>query len=121
MSLITKARIEFEDYLRWHPATRHLLHRRALCKALWRDSQGASAILHSVDRLCAATRLAPSSKTMQHADELILECIRPLDVSEVDWREFVPYVERRRIEKAVLLKPRIGPAEKGVVFVSFEE
>ncbi len=30
-------------------------------------------------------------------------------------------VERRRIEKAVVLKPSLGPREKGVVFISFED
>src|ERR1019366_6078529 len=113
MTLITRARLEVEDYLQWHPATRDLLHHRALRKVRMRKSQDTSAILHSVEQLCAATRLAPNSEAMQQAEEMILECIRPLDMSKVDWREFVPGVERRRIEKAVVLKPRIGPMEKG--------
>jgi glycosyltransferase involved in cell wall biosynthesis len=121
MSLITRARLEAEDYLRWHPVTRILLHNRALRKARWRKAQDTNAILRSVDQLCAATRLAPNAEAMEEAEEMILEYIEPLDLSKVDWREFVPGIESRRIEKAVVLKPRIGPMEKGVVFVSFED
>jgi glycosyltransferase involved in cell wall biosynthesis len=58
---------------------------------------------------------------MQKAEGIIHDRIRSLDMSRVDWREFVPDVQRRRIEKAVVLKPCIGPKEKGVVFISFED
>jgi glycosyltransferase involved in cell wall biosynthesis len=120
VSLITRARLEAEDYLRWHPVTRDLLHHRTLRKAR-RKSQDTNAILHSVGQLCAATRLAPNSEAMQQAEEMIIERIRALDMSKVNWQDFVPDVERRRIERAVVLKPRIGPKEKGVVFISFED
>src|SRR5882762_12042868 len=120
MNLFIRARLEVEDYLRCHPATRTLLHHGALREARWRKSQDTSAILRSVEQLCAATRHAPNSEAMLQAEKMILECVRTLDMSKIDWREFVPGVDRRRIEKAVVLKPRIGPMEKGVVFVSFE-
>jgi hypothetical protein len=55
MSLITRARIEVEDYLRWHPATRNILH-HALRKAPILKSQDTSAVLRSVVQLCAAAR-----------------------------------------------------------------
>jgi glycosyltransferase involved in cell wall biosynthesis len=121
MSLITRARLELENYLRWNPAARILLHHRALRKARLGKSQDIRAILGSIGQLCAAARFAPNPETMRQAEEMILECIRPLDMSKVDWREAVPDVERRRIEKAVVLKPRIGPMEKGVVLISFED
>jgi glycosyltransferase involved in cell wall biosynthesis len=121
MSLITRARLEVEDYLRWNPVARILLHHRALRKARLGRSQKTSAILRSVDQLCAAARFAPNPEAMQRAEKMILECIRPLDLTKVDWREAVPNVERRRMGKAVVLKPRIGPMEKGVVLVSFED
>src|SRR6266853_4271476 len=121
MSLITRARLEAEDYLRWHPATRDLLHHRVMRKARRRESQDTNAILRSVDQLCAATRLAPNARAMQQSEEMILERIQPIDMSKVNWREYVPDVERRHVEKAVVLKPRIGPKEKGVVFISFED
>src|SRR6266849_9962420 len=111
MNLITRARLEAEDYLRWHPAMRDLLHHRVLRKARQRESQDTRAILRSVDRLCAATRLAVNSEAMQRAEEMILERIRSLDTSKVNWREVVPDVEKRRIERAVILKPIISPME----------
>jgi glycosyltransferase involved in cell wall biosynthesis len=121
MSLATRAKLEAEDYLRWHPATRGLVHRRTLRKAFLPKSQVTSAILRSIDQLCVATRVAPNSEAMQRAEEMILDGIRSLNMSNVNWRDFVPDVEKRRIERAVVLKPRIGPKERGVVFVSFED
>jgi glycosyltransferase involved in cell wall biosynthesis len=119
--LVTRTWLEVEDYLRWNPAARSLLHRRALRKAYLGKSQDASAILRSVDQLCAAARFAPDAQAMRQTEEMILECTRRLDMSKIDWREAVPNVERRQIEKSVILKPRISATEKGVVFVSFED
>src|SRR5579863_5905316 len=121
MSLIARSRLEAEDYLRWHPSARDLFRHRALHKARARQSTDISATLRSVEDLCAATRFALTDKEMLQTEEMIQECIRTLDLSKVDWREFVPEIEKRRIEKAVVLKPRVGLREKGVVFVSFED
>src|ERR1700691_5615497 len=92
-----------------------------MSKARWSGSRDMSAILRSMDQLCAAARFAPDSEAMQQAEEMIQEYVRPLDMSKVPWREFVPGVEKRHIEKAVILKPRISAKEKGVVFISFED
>jgi glycosyltransferase involved in cell wall biosynthesis len=121
MCLITRARLEVEDYLRWNPVARILLHHHALHKARLGKSLDARAILRSVDQACAAARLARDAKAMQKAEKLIFECLGRLDLSRVDWREAIPDIERRRIEKTVVLKPRIGPSERGVVFISFED
>ena len=120
MSMLKRIRLEAEDRLHWHTATRALFCHHALSKVRRLASQDIRGILHSIDQLCAAARLAPNAEAMQKAERRIHERIRLLDMSKVDWREYVPDVEQRSIEKAVVLKPYIGPREKGVVFISFE-
>src|SRR5580704_2763419 len=121
MSLVTRIRIETEDQLRWHPAARSVLCRRALRKAGCPTAPNSSATLQSINQLCAAARLAPNVEAMQRIETRIHERIRSLDLANVDWREVAPNIERRRIEKSVVLKPFRGPKEKGVVFISFED
>jgi hypothetical protein len=110
-----------ENYLRWSPATRTLLHHGALYNARLRKSPDANAILRSIDELCAAARFAPSAEAMRKTENVILESVGRLDLTKVDWREVIPDITKRRIAKAVVLKPRIGPMEKGVVLISFED
>jgi glycosyltransferase involved in cell wall biosynthesis len=121
MNLLTKVLLEGQDQLRRHPAARTALYYRALRKARSLKSRDARSILSSIEPLCSAARLAPSVVAMQKVEAIILERVGSVDLSKVDWREFVPSVERRRIEKAVVLKPCVGPKEKGVVLISFED
>src|SRR5262249_2774850 len=39
---------------------------------------------------------------------------------QLDWSEWVAGMDQRKIVKVAILKPYVGPHEKGVVFVSFE-
>lgn len=120
MSLVGRLRIEAEDQLRWNSAVRSLLCRRVLRKTSRERPANSRLTLQSVDQLCVAARLAPNIELMQRIERLIREHIRRLGLANVDWHEVVPNVERRRIEKSVVLKPYLGPKEKGVVFISFE-
>src|SRR6185436_10106051 len=43
-----------------------------------------------------------------------------LNGKNIDWREFEPSAEKRRIERATVLKPWVSEREKGVVIMSFE-
>jgi glycosyltransferase involved in cell wall biosynthesis len=120
MSLIGRLRIEAEDQLRWNSAVRTLLCRRALRKGSRVGPANSRLSLQFLDQLSTAARLAPNTEVMQHIESVIREHIRQLDFANVDWHEAVPNIERRRIEKSVVLKPYVGPKEKGVVFISFE-
>jgi hypothetical protein len=121
MRLITKTRLETENYLRRSPARRILLHHRTLYNARLGKSPDASAILVSVDQLCAAARFALNAEAMRQPGKMISESVERLDLTQVDCREVVPDITDRRIAKAVVLKPRIGPMEKVVVLISFED
>ncbi len=58
---------------------------------------------------------------MQRVEGHIRDCVASLDLSKVDWSEVLDGVDGRHICKSVVLKPTVGPNEKGVVFVSFED
>jgi glycosyltransferase involved in cell wall biosynthesis len=121
VSFISRFRIEALDQLRWHLAVRTLLCQLKLYQGRRLQSADSNSIVQSIERLCAAARLAPNVDLMQRAESLIRERISLLNLDKVNWPGFVPNVERRRIEKAVLLKPYLSPKEKGVIFISFEE
>ncbi len=105
--------LEIEDWLRYHPHIRH-----SICRyKLWR-SRGQDA--RSIVQLCAAARLADDEEFERQIQERIVERVRQLDPSQLDWSEFVPNFHDPRIYKAAILKPYLGPQEKGVLFISFE-
>src|SRR5262249_6544154 len=50
----------------------------------------------------------------------IVEAVAKLDLSQVDWSQFAADFRSGRVYKAAILKPHVGPSEKGVLFISFE-
>ena len=105
---LKRRRLEIEDWLRYHPRVR-----RAICQwKLWRG--------RSIVELCAAARLADDTVLEQQIQERIVAAVAQLDPGRLDWTEFVPDIGDPRIHKAAILKPFLGPSEKGVVFISFE-
>ena len=50
----------------------------------------------------------------------IVELVQQLDGGQLDWTEFAADFHDPRIHKAAILKPYVGPREKGVLFISFE-
>jgi glycosyltransferase involved in cell wall biosynthesis len=105
--------LEIEDWLRYHPRVR-----RSICRyKLWRTHSSDAS---SVVQLCAAARLADDDETERQIQERIVERVRLLDMSQLDWSDFAPDFRDPRIYKAAILKPYLGPNERGVVFISFE-
>ena len=120
MPVLPRLRIRSEDWLR-----HSRLARSALCryKAL-KDSPPArddpQAIARSIAQLCAMARLSNCDSAMRAIERTIDKRIDLLDGAPFDWNEFVPMVNERRMEKAVVLKPWISEREKGVVFISYD-
>lgn len=115
-----RLRLEAQDRLRYHPLVRRLLRR----VQLWRDRPPAAddpqAVARSIARLCAAARLAEGEPAEWRILERIRERVARLDESRLDWKEFQPEIDVPRVAKAVVLKPYLGPRERGVVYISFE-
>src|SRR6185295_6788336 len=49
------------------------------------------------------------------------ERITVLDERSIDLRHFIPHATDGKISKATFLKPYVGPLEKGIIFISFED
>ena len=112
--------LELEDHLHYLPAVR-----RSLCRCmLWRtsrpDPSDAQAVAREIVRLCTAARLAVDDRVLRPIEERIVALVGALDGGRIDWREFASDFDDPRISKAAVLKPYVGPNEKGVLFVSFE-
>lgn len=120
LSQFKRLRLEMEDRLRYSP-----LVRRAACRLkLWRTRTPAAddtqAIARTITALCTAARFADDAELERRLQERIASLVGQLDPNRLDWTEFIADFHDPRITKAAILKPWIGPREKGVLFVSFE-
>lgn len=119
-SLLRRFLTETEDWLRYQPTVRDFIGRYKAWqepRAVPRDHQ---TTVRSIKNLCAIARLLTSAAKIRHIEQRILERIATLDTAKVDWSEFVANVESRLINRAVILKPYVGPREPGVVYIGFE-
>jgi hypothetical protein len=113
LSFYKRKRVEVEDWLRYSPVVRG-----GICRwKLWRTR---AADAHAIVQLCAAARLTDNEPLERRIQDRIVEAIGRLDLARLDWPAFVPDFREPRISKAAILKPYVGPGEKGVVFISFE-
>lgn len=111
---------ETEDWLRYHPRVRDFLSLTKRWGDRLRPARDPQELARSIVRLCAAARLARDADTIQPLQRQIHERLAELNGRELDWGEFVAGIDDRRIVKAAILKPHVGPNEKGLVFISFE-
>ena len=116
---IKRFALEAEDRLRYHRLARSVLSRYNLWRAGAADGDGQDALVRSIKRCCAAARLAGSDEVEARIQARIVELVRRL-VS----RPFVTAIlgegNAVPIFRTAILKPCLGPREKGVVFISFE-
>jgi glycosyltransferase involved in cell wall biosynthesis len=117
---LQRLRIETEDWLRYHPRVRGSV---ALYKS-WRESnaipQDPQDLARSIHRLCAVARLAQSPDKVRSAEQRIHERLAQLDPARVDWSEFIPRIDSPLVPRGVILKPYVGPRERGVIHIAFE-
>jgi glycosyltransferase involved in cell wall biosynthesis len=119
--IIKRLRIELEDRLRYGPAVRSAMAGYCLLADHLRGAPDDQARARHVVRLCGAARLAPDGKILERIEKRILRHVDTLDAARLDWADFLPRVNDGRITKGAIIKPWVGPREKGVVFVSFED
>ncbi len=114
---LKRLRHECEDWLRYQPTVRRLLGTIDSCRDRLRSPRDTAGLVASIQRLCAAARMTADPRRLQ---ERIHERLAQLDVSQIDWPEIVPSFADGKLPKAAILKPYLGPDEKGVLYVSFE-
>src|SRR5947208_692499 len=107
-SFCKRWRVELEDWLRYHPRVRRLISRYKLWRTPRPDSNDAQAVARAIVQLCAAARLAEDVEQERHIQGRIVEMVRRLDGSRLDWTEFVPDFHDSRMYKAAILKPYVG-------------
>lgn len=112
--------IELEDRLRYSRIVRVALCRWKLATAPAAKGDDPQSLARAIDHLCLAARLAASPRQLLGVEARITPLAERLGSRSIDWREFEPEADSRRIQKAAVLKPFVGEREKGVVFVSFE-
>lgn len=118
---VKRCAIATEDWLRYHPVVRGVLSRYKLWTDRVAPCRSDQALARSIVKLCAAARLAPSDERVRRIQASIVERVGGLRRANVDWSEFVTHLDIPRIGRSVLLKPRLGPREKGVLFIAFEK
>jgi glycosyltransferase involved in cell wall biosynthesis len=120
MSLIKRLKLEFEDWMRYSPRIRRSLSRYQAWRTPDPDPHDTQAVARTIVRLCTAARLAEDVELERRIQERIVGLVKHLDQARLDWTEFAPDYADPRLYKAAILKPYVGPREKGVLFISFE-
>jgi len=121
MPFLQRSWLELQDRLKFNSAVRALVCRKELLFDKSPHSQDAQGLARSIARLCALARLSPNSKLQLQIEERIQQRLLLLAPENIEWNEFVPGVDNPRVGKAAVIKPWLGPREKGVVFFSFED
>ena len=109
-----------EDCLRYNPLVRSVLSRLNLWRGKLSSARTPPQAVHGLIKLCAAARIAPTGRQVEAAQRTLFARLDQIDLQQVDWSAFVPEIDDPRIPKAAILKRHLAPAEKGVVFISFE-
>jgi len=120
MAALRRLRAEVEDGLRYDPAVRELLAAYHLAHdrfARPRTNQDVAWCLH---RIASAGRLACRPDTLDAVYRAVHRRLDQLDVRAVDWLELDPASAPKLMHKSLILKPPLGPNEKGVMYHSFE-
>jgi len=115
-----RLRLELEDWMRYDPRIRRLACWYKSRRAPKADPNDPQSVGRAITELCAAARLADDPETERLLQERIVALVNQLDASKFDWTEFVPEFRNPRISKAAIVKPYVGPNEKGVLYISFE-
>ena len=121
MSLLARSRISLSDYGRYSPSVRRWLATwqfRRVKSASAGDSPQACA--QKLVELCRVARLADTLQQELEIEKEIHRQVRSIGSHSVDWSKLTASWKTDRIEKAVILKPYVGPKERGVVLVSFD-
>ena len=121
MSLLARSRIALSDDARYSPFIRKWVAAwqfRRVKSASPGDSPQACA--QAIVEFCRVARLAETPQQEMEIEKEIHRLVRKIDAHPVDWSKLTVGWKTDRIEKAVILKPYVGPGERGVVLVSFE-
>jgi glycosyltransferase involved in cell wall biosynthesis len=108
------------DRLHHHPLVRAWLARWYAWKGRRMPGAKPHENVLAISCLCRAARLAATDAQLTIIERTINERVTRLRGQPMDWTNFDAHATQRRLEKAVLLKPRVSERERGVLYISFE-
>jgi glycosyltransferase involved in cell wall biosynthesis len=120
LARVKRCVIETEDWLRYSPLVRNVMGRVRLLSEGVGQPRDDDGLARSISKLCAAARLTTDESTLHEIQRRIHGRVRLLNPFRVRWKEWVDHYDDGRLVKAAILKPWLGPRERGVLFISFE-
>jgi hypothetical protein len=120
LSQLRRRALETEDWLRYHPVVRGLYSQHEIWRGRTAIRDDPHALANAIRRKCAAARLASDPKVELRIQEDIGQLVRRLAGYAPDKVAWGPDGDDPYIPKAAILKPYLGPRQKGVVFIAFE-
>jgi glycosyltransferase involved in cell wall biosynthesis len=118
--MLKRLKIQFEDFVRFHPATRNALAYWTLLKTRGAKASNTAEATQTVEKLCQAARLTTTEAMMRKVEAAIERQLPAINPAEVPWSEYYPDFNDELLWKAIVLKPYVSAREKGVVFISFD-
>lgn len=76
-------------------------------------------LARSLKRLTSAARITPGEGHLRSIESELSRRVARIDPEQLDWSELIPDARKARLAKTAILKPYLGPREKGVLFISF--
>ena len=119
MSLLQRIAISGRDTLRHNRPLRQLVARTQFAR-IGSMPDSPQEVAQSVGQLCRIARLAQTEELSKRIEQELIRRVQHIRTAKLDWPSLIPAWDPGLIEKAAVLKPYIGPRERGVVLVSFE-
>jgi glycosyltransferase involved in cell wall biosynthesis len=118
--LVIRSKFEIEDRLRFSATTRRIVSHRWRRKALAMRSDTDQERIARVQKLCSAATLSPDANVRRAIEAEIVATAGRVEARSIDWTEIYPEAAKPTMYPAAILKPYVGPREKGVLVISFE-
>lgn len=118
--LVTRLRFEVEDRVRFDPLARALVSRRWTRQALALPERTDPERIARVAKLCHAATVCPPGER-ERVEAAIRETVARVEGTAIDWTRIWTEVASPKMHSAAILKPYVGPREKGVLMISFEK
>jgi hypothetical protein len=120
ITLLQRRALETEDWLRYHPLVRGLCSDYQCWRGRGEAPPDPLAALPALCRRCAAARFAGDLEAEARIQADIAQFVRQLAEHAPARAAWAPGFDDTPIFKTAVLKPYLGPREKGVVFIAFE-
>lgn len=117
---VNRLTTEFVDYLRFNRTAGRLASVGITAMESLPRPRRPGRMARSLERLSAAARISVGSRWQTVVERMLSRRLETLASQPIAWDECFPDSANSEVYKAIILKRPQGPAEKGVILVSFE-